>query len=53
MKNAKASEAFVQFLTRTYTLNLEVINKIQLAAIQLFSLYGEELCCKGQKPNEK
>lgn len=49
MKKAKAAEARIKELSKTYGLCPGLVRKIQIAAVQSVALYGAELWWKGQK----
>lgn len=53
MKKAKAAEARIKGLSKTYGLCPELVRRIQIAAVQSVALYEAELWWKGQKNYQK
>ncbi len=53
MKKAKAAEAQIKGLSRTYRLSSGLVQRIQIATVQSVVLYRTELWWKGQKNFEK
>lgn len=53
MKKAKAAEARIKGLSKTYGLCPGLVRRIQIAAVQSVALYGAELWWKGQKNYQK
>ncbi len=53
LKKAKAAEAQIKGLSKTYGLCPGLVRRIQVAAVQSVALYGAELWWKGQKNHEQ
>lgn len=49
VKQARAAEARIKGLTRTYGLPSGLVRKIQIAAVQAIALFGAEIWWRGQK----